>query len=364
MARKYKAKLDTPLGTTGWVEFFVHEFRWPVYADGYRWIETRKAEWSKSYRPVPMLVQQAGEASQRQRNLYAPLRERPALFRTFADTPATPDGILAFARRFGMLGGAAAVDTDIRLHPTDPDSGECLQGEPLDEWLDRIFAMRQVVALWEMASARDVGGLRDVIVRGFNVIQFQPKAAWLLPTWRLAEAAGEATEEPPLFQDESIPSTEPFILTADARAVERFQRFSDEGVIAWAFIAVEGIANRFLRGAVQCNLRVDSELGVAEVVQEPDNLGSALWLQFAKAADAGTRFRICKTCGEWFDLPLRGARLTREYCSDACRIRAYRNRQERARELAAGGMEPRDIARELNATVVVVRKWLKTGKGT
>src|SRR4051794_37109248 len=38
------------------------------------------------------------------RAAYPPLTERPALFRDFADTPPTEDGIRSFANRSGFLG--------------------------------------------------------------------------------------------------------------------------------------------------------------------------------------------------------------------------------------------------------------------
>ena len=137
-------------------------------------------------------------------------------------------------------------------------------------------------------------------------------------------------------------------------------------MVGAAFGALGRITDRFLRGASGPRLEFDSELRIADLVQQPDDLGGALWLQFAKAIAGSpedrTRFQVCKECGEWFALPARGSRLTREYCSDACRIRAFRGRQARA--LAAEGKDPKDIARELDTTASVVKKWLKTGKGS
>jgi hypothetical protein len=309
----------------------------------------------------------AGDTTRQPAQRYVPLRECPALFRTFADTLATEDGVLQFARRFGMLGGSAAVGTDAG-HPitvTRPEAvgGTTLEAEPLTEWLDRIFSMRQAIALWEMVSARDVDGLRHVIVCDQDAVRFQPKAAWLRPDWRVPEPVRGLPEGTAESQGEQIKAAAPFILSQKGQVLERFRRMFSLAMLEAAAAALHMITNRFLRGAVESRLEVDGEVGKAYLVQEPDNLGGALWLQFAQAVTAGTRFRVCKECGEWFALPLRGARITREYCTDACRIRAYRGRQERARALAAEGKEPREIARELDTTASVVRKWLKSGKG-
>ena len=47
------------------------------------------------------------------------------------------------------------------------------------------------------------------------------------------------------------------------------------------------------------------------------------------------RRRQCLQCGTWFEISPRAARTDRVFCSDACRFKAYRERQSRARRMHA-----------------------------
>src|SRR5205823_3592409 len=87
---------------------------------------------------------------------YNPLREFNALFQTFAQTEVSEAGVLAFANKFGCLGGeAGAVITD---------ENKILQpGEPLHNWACEILTMRRMITLWELATRRDRLGLSRFI---------------------------------------------------------------------------------------------------------------------------------------------------------------------------------------------------------
>jgi hypothetical protein len=142
-----------------------------------------------------------------------------------------------------------------------------------------------------------------------------------------------------------------------------FERQRNTILVEAAARVVQEFANTFLYQATSTRLLSDLKTGRQLLRHWPTCLASALWLQFAEAVALEKRYRVCKECGEWFEIPRRGARINREYWSNACRSKAYRERQERARTLAARGMAPKDIARELDTTVLVVRKWLKAGEG-
>src|SRR4051794_34224814 len=111
MPPEKKTWLSIISSATGGVAFYMNEFKWPVAAEGYRWVESREAVPPMSDQASPVLVCQTASPSIAPAKWYAPLREKPALFRTFADTPATPEGILGFVRKYGMLGGSAVVKT-------------------------------------------------------------------------------------------------------------------------------------------------------------------------------------------------------------------------------------------------------------
>jgi hypothetical protein len=93
----------------------------------------------------------------------------------------------------------------------------------------------------------------------------------------------------------------------------------------------------------------------------PKNLLGALWLQFARAVDANKDYRRCGGgCGRWMEISLDAHRTHRRFCSDACRNKAYRDRQAEARRLAAAGVSLDDIARQLGTDLQTVQGWVKS----
>jgi hypothetical protein len=61
----------------------------------------------------------------------------------------------------------------------------------------------------------------------------------------------------------------------------------------------------------------------------PSHLRDALWIQLALAIDGGLDIRGCVQCRRWFALEAGRGRSDKEYCSNACRMRAYRERKGR-----------------------------------
>ena len=53
----------------------------------------------------------------------------------------------------------------------------------------------------------------------------------------------------------------------------------------------------------------------------------ALWAQFLLAIDGNLNLRACVQCRKWFTLEAGRGRSDKEYCSNACRMRAYRKRK-------------------------------------
>jgi len=63
----------------------------------------------------------------------------------------------------------------------------------------------------------------------------------------------------------------------------------------------------------------------------PTSLWAALYLQFAIAAAEDTKPRKCAQCPRWFAVgPNHGRKTSAIYCSDRCRVAAYRQRQKEA----------------------------------
>jgi hypothetical protein len=97
----------------------------------------------------------------------------------------------------------------------------------------------------------------------------------------------------------------------------------------------------------------------------PRTLFAALCLQFALALAGDKHYQQCVSCGKWYELLPGVNRADKQTCSQTCRTRVYRQRKERALALHAEGKTPRAIARELDAKVDAVTKWITSeGKGS
>jgi hypothetical protein len=89
----------------------------------------------------------------------------------------------------------------------------------------------------------------------------------------------------------------------------------------------------------------------------PANLLGALFLQLGQAIAGDTEQRPCKECGKWFELvPQDKGR--KEFCSDACKAKEYRERKKRAIELRGAGQTPEQIAEATNTEVKTVKRWV------
>src|SRR5262249_2478813 len=59
----------------------------------------------------------------------------------------------------------------------------------------------------------------------------------------------------------------------------------------------------------------------------PHHLLGFMWVQFAEAVAGGKEFRQCASCSRWMEIAPGQGRPEKHYCSDACRMRAYRKRK-------------------------------------
>jgi DNA-binding NarL/FixJ family response regulator len=79
----------------------------------------------------------------------------------------------------------------------------------------------------------------------------------------------------------------------------------------------------------------------------------------ARAIDGDRRYQQCPVCRRWFELTPGVHRADKLTCSQACRTRAYRHRQEKAVQLHAEGRTVRQIAKEIGSDVKTVRGWIQ-----
>ena len=94
----------------------------------------------------------------------------------------------------------------------------------------------------------------------------------------------------------------------------------------------------------------------------PQSLLGALWLQAVRSVTRASRLQQCASCEQPIEISLEkttGARADARFCSVACRMRAYRTRKTKARELDKRGWTPGRIAKHLDTKTATVRGWVK-----
>jgi hypothetical protein len=225
-----------------------------------------------------------------------PLREYPGLFRDFASLHGDEPGILTFANQHGLLG----VSSDLFVRTTSGDGW----GESVRRWRAEVRLMRSAVRLWD--SRHD-------------------DAAWVRATEDLAEA-----EDDLAWLDEPRRHPRPEEIRADSTlAMQAIEGSNlDRGLF---FLCA--VANRALDSHVSAALGMSPRRGRLAWTFQPDCLRTAMWLQFTMEVTRKVGYRKCETCGLYFEVstePMTGRRNNRRYCTEACKARAYRDRQKAA----------------------------------
>jgi hypothetical protein len=131
-----------------------------------------------------------------------------------------------------------------------------------------------------------------------------------------------------------------------------------DSLIRTAQAYVRAAVERRLAGALFVDMHESSAAHLLQLEFEPSNLLSAMWLQFALAITGNKTHRQCFACQTWFELSPEVTRSDRLFCSNACRTRAYRQRMRSAHRLRDQGAELEVIARQLDADVKTVQRWL------
>jgi hypothetical protein len=293
-------------------------FTWSVCRDGYQWIQ--RLDLAEPLRGVAS-AENPGSGEAHQHHLvprsareisYAPLEEQTGLFRTFSETLATEEGVLGFATSYGLLG-----DHDKEVAASQ------LPGESLKVWADEIAWMRAAVAAWNFLRASKADGTDDLALQRLRELRHEVVHGRALPILDRT-----ASVERGLLVE---------LLTQD----------------------VEVAVNAQLSGRVIPRVTAGAAAnGVLGLTYEPQSLLGALWLQLASAISDDKSFRTCDFCGRWFEVSPHAKGKSRLFCSDACRAKAYRQRQQEAHDLHERGTSTGEIAEILGSDEATVRGWL------
>jgi hypothetical protein len=313
-------------------------FSWPVFEGGYRIIEG-----SRNDRSEKAVIEDVTVPSRYRR--YSPVKDHPALYRTFAAMPATPEAIIAFANSYGLLG------LPVRYDVFEGDEGDSwfnrtVHAEPLTMWRETITAMNAAVELWDLLRK-----VRTSPGRLRHVVRQWERHAEIFPLSVSTPIAGTPAPQGGL----------------QAGADEAFARFEEHlererwRSAGWTMLGL--LIGGYLQAHVALSVELRPREDGLDMVLAPRRLLGALWLQLGDAVTGKVQHRLCEAenCGRWFEVSTRqeGKRRNREFCSDACRVRMFRHRKAEARRLAAAGKPLKEIASSLGSTVATVRGWTR-----
>lgn len=237
---------------------------------------------------------------------YRPLIEFPALFREFAylDRAHFESASLAFAGRWGALGSEATCAVRPRCPQGDVAAGsdDEVWGEALDVWQFEADSLRYVIEIWEASKRGDHAPAEKSLRRN------DLHASWVMVT----DNSGFMRE---------------MTIAAPRYHFHRLRDIESAGSAAALKFVVQDLVNEGLYGRVIEQVGWSGDLERFEIEIVPTSLIGALWLQLANAVAAGYDYSRCDVCASWFEIAPRSGRPEKRYCSDACRMRAYRRRK-------------------------------------
>ncbi len=338
-------------------------FRWRVPEPGFEWIEADSDEGvGNAY-----LVVQADPLAPIRHRSYSPFEET-GLFRIFGDIPPTQEGVLEFARLYGPLGSENSRRRRAPSVVVNRPKGKSfcqVAGETLESWAIEHHAMRETIALWDAIKTKPEGSYgkqRSAVEYLSSVIQWSAGVA-VSYTRPIPDAKRfiELYKTWPRNKADKLALFNSRFQIVSQTDSELFEKFTPGDLVLPAQYALQRIVNEKLRQHTsRAELlwdwtRVSPDLRIQLV---PCSLIGALWLQLATAIDGDRDYRRCEACKRWFEVSAK-VRGDAKFCKQSCRFRAYRQRQQRARELSAQGITAQEIARLIDSDLKIVKGWLK-----
>jgi hypothetical protein len=225
--------------------------------------------------------------------IYHPLVQHTGLYREFISMTPTPEQACSFASRYGMLGVGSAREF----------GNESSYAEPWAAWKSEAEFLRVAEDLRVAFSTRSFENVERFIspdgsfrlqVTGHLIVADSHELAAL--------SANKAPDYLPMpLGMQTVRSPNSMV-----RAVGEALQFLVNLKLKASSVLVWSDAGRTLR-----------------LQRKPDNLLSAMWLQFAKAVEGNKTYAECAHCRKEFEIASsEGSRRDKKYCSNSCRARA------------------------------------------
>ncbi len=233
------------------------------------------------------------------------------LFRTFATTETTPEGVLLFAKKYGFLG---THQTGIHFEEGDASyaltafmesgrDGEALEkaltekpsdafGEPVQDWFILIRQMRRILRLFD------------------NLEDFAPKCV----RWKGYKE---------VWFD--IPDLDNTLIASDEVNPELLSELRPGDPIGPAMVWLLSYINAEIKKTTP---KLSIIGGRPQTYISPSSLLEAMWLQFSIAITEEKQHRACEHCGDYFEIGTGRGQKTKKFCSESCRVMAHRKKNQ------------------------------------
>lgn len=270
------------------------EYPCGVNERGYQWVRPDSSKAAKTER---YLVERTeGEvilnANMRQGHIafYNPLSIE-TLFLRFANLAPNEKEILSFANEYGFLGLCKIIAV----------GGDEMEGEALSDWQREIVRLEEAEQLRMAIQIDDTDSLAEKI-------EIQQSKDGIYCS----------------LKSKAFPAKRKIIIPDSA--LFKMAKMGDYAIIATSFL--KDLVNQ-LPATHRSGILALSGDEKLKMKLQPSSLLAALWTQFASAIENDTHFRRCLKCGKWFGVPFGFERgKPRLYCSNACNVKAYRERKQ------------------------------------
>ena len=317
------------------------EFKWNVPRRGYRWELGEESDaFSEGEHLLVLTDGYPYGISRSMARQIRPLQMDLALHRNFAEVPPERESILVFANEYGRLGGKKEIEVEI-LHPRNPEGHIRVTGESFKAWRKEIDEIGKAIRAWDTVASDEGETLPLLFCDACREFYFDQAQA--------DEGEFNGDTEAGFIDYETLPP-------------EYREQISLGDFFHPAVFYVTNAVERHLTSSL---LLLDitpspNEKDKLRTSVAPDSLLAAMWCLFAVEIQQGVKYQKCRQCGKWFLQDATAGR-PRMYCSDTCRVRAYRDRKVEALRLHSEGFTVEDIAKMLQTSLASARRWIKGG---
>jgi hypothetical protein len=303
------------------MDFALEFFVWSRPVDGYVWEDGKATDFfgqevdGNDANETRFLRWRTSDRRVYRTNL---LQTQPALYRTFANLEPTEEAFLKFANEYGALGVDVLVEDAVKSGKTEdgktvktlsfenPRNG----GEPFWRWRREHSQIQRIATLLGAIENDDPNLLRKWFTIGDSDIRFESEQRWAVVS---------------SAKHQLRPHIWTWVMQSDDEA-EQLRRAAR----AWAQTVINeamSSGGNTKQSLTSVRILLNPDRSTMRLHLVPDTLLAAMWLQCSRVLTENVTFRACEQCLKWFEVSPDQRRRNTKYCTDRCKVAAYRVRK-------------------------------------